>query len=52
MRLLICLSKKANIPDYLFTDINEIPMRDEVFDDLINLRRDLGSLIRSFCKCC
>jgi hypothetical protein len=52
MRLLVCLSKKANIPDYLFTDLNEIPMRDEVFDDLISLRRDLGSLVRSFCKCC
>ena len=52
MRLLVCLSKKANIPDYLFTDLNEISLRDEAFDELISLRRDLGSLIRNFCKCC
>lgn len=52
MRLLGCLCQKSCIPDYLFCDLNEISMRDESFDDLMNLRRDIGSLIRNLCKCC
>jgi len=27
-------------------------MRDEIFDDISSLRRDIGSLIRNLCKCC
>jgi len=52
MRLLGCLSHKARIPDFLFCDLNEVPMKDEIFDDLLMLRRDLGSLTRNLTKCC
>lgn len=52
MRLLGCLTQKACIPEYQFCDINEVQMKDEMFDDLLALRRDLGSLIRNLCKCC
>lgn len=27
-------------------------MRDEQFDDVVTLRKDLGTLIRNLCKCC
>jgi hypothetical protein len=52
MRLLGCLSQKSCIPEFLFCDVNEVSMKDEIFDDLSTLRRDLGSLIRNLCKCC
>ena len=52
IRLLGCLSTKATIPDYLLPELNQIPMRDEMFDEFIYLRRDIGSLIRNLCKCC
>jgi hypothetical protein len=37
---------------YLFEELNETPMRDENFDDVCSLRKDLGSLIRALSKCC
>ena len=50
--MLEALCRKATIEDYLFTDLNEVSMRDEQFDDVCSLRRDLGSLIRALSKCC
>jgi hypothetical protein len=52
MRLLGTLCQKATVADYLFVELNSVSMRDEQFDDVVALRRDLGTLIRSLCKCC
>jgi len=38
--------------NYRFQELNEKPMRDEEFDDICELRKDLGSLIRALSKCC
>jgi len=38
--------------DFDFEEMNKTSSRGEEFDDLVMLRRDLGSLIRALCRCC
>lgn len=52
MLLLECLCKKSIMDSYKFLELNEKPMRDEEFDDVCELRKHLGSLIRALSKCC
>ena len=34
-----------------FESMNKIPLRDQVFDDVSFLRRDLGDILRALCRC-
>ena len=52
MRLLGCLCQKAKLETFLFEELNSISFRDELFDDVSMLRRDLGSLARNLTTCC
>ena len=38
--------------NYKFQELNDKPMRDEEFDDVCELRKHLGNLIRALSKCC
>jgi hypothetical protein len=52
LQLLESLCRKATMPDYSFQELNETSMREEPFDEICKLRKDIGSLIRALSKCC
>ena len=52
MQLLGCICEKSVISSDLFLLLNEKSMRDEDFDEVTELRRDLGNILRKLSKRC
>ena len=52
IRLLGSICFKARMDPDHFVLLNQKSMREEDFDALNMSRRDLGSLLRTICKCC
>ena len=52
LRLIQCINAKAVFPSCLFSELNQLSIKDDEFGDIVAMRKDLGSLVRNMVKCC